>query len=92
MMKVVVDSNMAVYGLFQPPIEIELKGPTASLTELLKELSDLCKSVEFIKDDNLGSDIDTILVNGKEHYYLDTNLNDGDKVMVMVEMAPLGGG
>ncbi len=91
-MKVVVDSNMSIYGLFQPPMEIELEGSKATLRELLEELSDLCKAVEFISDDNLGSDIDTILVNDKEHYYLDANLNDGDKVMVMVEMAPLGGG
>ena len=91
-MKVVVDSNMSIYGLFQPPVEIELKGSTPNLRELLHVLSDLCKSVEFIRDDNMGSDVDRILVNNKEHYYLDTSLNDGDEVMVMVEMAPLGGG
>ncbi len=91
-MRVVVDSNMAIYGVFQPPIEIKLTGSKATLRELLEELTKLCASVEFINGDELGSDIQTVLVNDKEHYYLNTNLNDGDKVMVMVEMAPLGGG
>jgi len=91
-MKVVVDSNMAIYGVFQPPIEIELKGSKATLKELLEELSDLCPSVEFISSDEIGNDIQTVLVNEKEHYYLNTNLNEGDKIMIMVEMAPLGGG
>ena len=91
-MKVIVDSNMAIYGVFQPPIQIELDRSGATLEELLEELSDLCPSVEFIRDDELGSDIQTVLVNEKEHYNLNTNLNEGDKVMIMVEMAPLGGG
>ena len=91
-MKVTVDSNMAIYGVFQPPIEVELRELKPTLKELLEQLSDLCKSVEFIKDSELGSDVETVLVNGQERYYLDTKLEDGDKVMVMVEMAPLGGG
>jgi len=91
-MKVLVDSNMTIYGVFDPPAKIELKGSRATLKELLKELSDLCKSVEFIHGDEIGSDVQTILVNETEHYYLDTPINEGDKIMVKVEMAPLGGG
>ena len=59
---------------------------------LLQELSYLCSTVEFIRYDELGSDIQVILVNDKECYDLDTNLNDGDQVTVMVEVTPLGGG
>jgi molybdopterin converting factor small subunit len=91
-MRVTVDSNMTIYGVFQPPIEVNLKGEKSTLRALLEELARLCASVEFINGDELGNDIQTVLVNDKEHYYLNTNLNDGDKVMVMVEMAPLGGG
>ena len=40
----------------------------------------------------IGNDIEVVSVNGKEHYHLDTNLKEGDKVMIMVEMAPIGGG
>ncbi len=91
-MKVTVDSNMTIHGIFQPPIEIELGGSEATLRELLEELARLCASVEFINGDELGNDIQTVLINDKERYYLDTKLNDGDKINVMVEMAPLGGG
>ncbi len=91
-MKIVVDSNMTIYGVFQPPIEVELKGPEATLKELLEQLSHLCQSVEFVRDNELGGDVETIVVNNREHYSLATSLKDGDKVRVMVEMAPLGGG
>lgn len=91
-MKVVVDSNMMIYGVFQPPVEVEWRGAKATLRDLLHELTESCKSVEFIRDNELGSDIKTILINNKECYAIDTKLNDGDKVMVIVEMAPLGGG
>ena len=87
-----MDSNMTIYGLFNPPTKIELKGSTATIRELLEQLARLCKTVEFISADEIGTDIQTMLVNEKEHYYLDAELNEGDKVMVMVEMAPLGGG
>ncbi len=91
-MKVIVDSNMAIYGVFEPPIELELRAARTTLRELLKELSVLCQTVEFVRDNELGSDIGTVSVNGKECYQLDTKLEDGDKVMVTVEIAPLGGG
>ena len=91
-MKVLVDSNMTIYGEFHPPVEIELGGQKATLKELLEKLSLMCKSVEFTKDNELGSDVQKVLVNDKEQISLDAHLNDGDKVMVVVEMAPLGGG
>lgn len=91
-MKVVVDSNMTIYGVFQPPVEVELRGAKVTLRDLLHELTELCKSVEFITDNEVGNDIKTILINNKEYYAIDTKLNDGDKVMVIVEVAPIGGG
>lgn len=91
-MKVTVDSNMSIYGVFQPPIDVELQEPENTLTSLLKGLSDLCKSVDFISRGEIGSDLQKVLVNDEESYSLDTALHDGDKVTVVVEMAPLGGG
>ena len=83
---------MTIYGEFQPPVEIELNGPETTLKELMDALSKRCKSVEFTTDNELGSDIQTVIVNDKEQIHLDARLNDGDRVMVVVEMAPLGGG
>ncbi len=91
-MKVTVDSNMSIYGVFQSPVDVELKEPETTLRSLLKELSDRCISIDFISRGEIGSDIQKVLVNGKESYSLDTALHDGDKVTVVVEMAPLGGG
>ena len=91
-MKVLVDSNMAIHGVFEPPFEVELTESNNTLRALLEELSDLCQTVEFINGDEIGSDIETVLVNGKEHYYVNINLKEGDKVKIMVQMVPLGGG
>lgn len=91
-MKVTVVSNMAIYGVFEPPVKIELEEPKATLRKLLEVLTDLCESVEFISDDEVGSDVQAILVNEKECQYLDTPLNADDIVQVIIEMAPLGGG
>ncbi len=91
-MKIQVDSNMTIYGEFQPPVEIELNKPDATLKELLEALSKRCQSVEFTRDNELGSDVQTILVNDKEQIHPDAHLKDGDWVMVVIEMAPLGGG
>ncbi|MFC1872001.1 hypothetical protein ACFLYF_06375, partial [Chloroflexota bacterium] len=84
--------NMAIYGEFQPPAEIELSVTKATLKDLLGALSKLCPSVEFTRGNELGSDIKTVLVNNKEQIHLDARLSDGNRVMVVVEMAPLGGG
>ena len=91
-MKVTVDSNMTIYGVFKPPIDVGLKEPENTLSGLLKGLSDRCVSVAFISGGEIGSDIQKVLVNDEESYSLDTALHDGDKVNVVVEMAPLGGG
>ena len=91
-MKVKVDSNMAIYGVFQPPVDVELQKSESTLSSLLKKLSDQCVSVDFMSQGEIGSDIQKVLINDEESYSLDTALHDGDKVTVVVEMAPLGGG
>ncbi len=95
-MKVFVDSNIKVQGVFETPIEVELKGSNATLKELLETLSDLCKTIDFIKSDDIGDDIFKVLLNGTEYQFLPqglkTSLNEGDKIMVEVEVSPLGGG
>lgn len=91
-MKVTVNSNMKIYGAFEPPIDVDLKEPENTLKSLFEGLSDRCISVDFISDGEIGSDIQKVLVNDEETYSLDTALHDGDKVTMVVEMAPLGGG
>lgn len=83
---------MTVYGVFQPPIALELKTPKITLGDLLSELANRCPTIGFFKKYKLGRHVETILLNDKVHYHLETNLNDGDKVMVLFEIEPMGGG
>lgn len=46
-MKVNVISNMCIYGVFEPPVKIELEEPKATLRKLLEVLTDLCEIVEM---------------------------------------------
>ena len=91
-MKVIVDFNMAIEGVFEPPIQMELEGSRATVKDLLEHLSNLCPWIEFISGDELGSDIQAVLVNEKEHFSLNTNLNEGDKVKIIIEIPAVAGG
>lgn len=91
-MKATIDSNMTIYGVFQPLIDVELQESGNILRSLLKGLSDLCESLDFIGGGEIGSDIQKVLADDEESYSPDTPLRDGDKVTLAVEMAPLGGG
>ena len=91
-MKVIVDSNLVMPPLFKPPTQIELKDSGATLKGLLEELSCLSKILEFISGDKIGENIQTVLINGKEQFSLNTKLNEGDKIMIVVGIEPIGGG
>ncbi len=91
-MKVTVVSSMLLQGVFRPDIKIEPKGAKTTLRDLLKELSNLCQTIEFIINDELGGDIDVITINGTEQYNLDIELHDSDEVTVFADTAPLAGG
>ena len=91
-MRATIDSNMTIYGVFQPLIDVELQESGNILRSLLKGLSDLCESLGFISGGEIGSDIQKVLVDDEESYSSDTPLRDADKVTVAVELASLGGG
>ena len=91
-MKATIDSNMTIYGVFQPLIDVELQESGNILRGPLKGLSDLCESLDFISGGETGSDIQKVLVDDEESYSPDTPLRDGDKVTAAVEIASLGGG
>lgn len=91
-MKATIDSNMTIYEVFQPLIDVELQEAGNILRNLLKGLSDLCESLDFISGGEIGSNIQKVLVDDEESYSPGTPLRYGNKVTVAVEMVPLGGG
>ena len=92
-MKVIVRSNIKIYGVFEPLVKIELEGAKSTLRHLLEFIQDRTGgSLEFITDGEIGSDVQAVLINDKEYHQLDTALANGDEVAVVIEMAPLGGG
>jgi len=95
-MKVVVDSNLAIQGLFEPPVELSFNGESHTLKGLLEKVGSMCSSIQLLKDGAIGDDIRNIIVNGKEYFDLPqglaTALKDGDHVHLEIYMEPLGGG
>ena len=87
-----VDSNVAMCGQLVTPMRVELPEESPTLADLLAQLAALCRSMELVRDNKLGDDVRVVLINGKEHYSLDSRLRDGDQVTVVVEIVPLGGG
>ena len=95
-MKVIVDSNLLIQHVFEPPVELGFDGGRVTLLDLLKKVDSLCMSVQLLADAEPGDDIRNIFVNGKNYFSLPkglgTVLNDGDKVNLEIYMEPLGGG
>lgn len=94
-MKVVVESNLYISNLFEPPFEAELpEGST--LRELVVRLNNGCKTLRFLEGENLGDDLKEVSLNGRSLFALprglDTPLKEGDRVRVEVYLDPLGGG
>jgi len=94
-MRIDVDANFKLHGVFEPPCHISL-GKKVTLKELLKCLDSKWASVHLMNDNELGDDVSEIIINGKHHFSLskglETPLNEKDNVWIELYMAPLGGG
>lgn len=94
-MKVIVESNLHISTIFEPPMEVELEGDH-SLRGLLARLNERCRSIRFLEGESVGDDVHEIVLNGQDLFDLpeglDTTLREGDRVRVEVYMDPLGGG
>jgi hypothetical protein len=96
-MKIIVDSNLYIPKVFEPPIELNFEGGTITLKDVLERLANICMSVQFLKNNGeLGFDVDELLLNRKNYFSLEqgllTSLQEGDRVRVEIYMEPLGGG
>jgi len=96
-MRVLVDSNIEVSGVFKPPMEVELEDPNPTLRTLLEKFSSICRGIELInpESNDLGEDVEEVILNGAKCLlpeHLSIRLNEGDEVTIKVLIAPLGGG
>ncbi len=95
-MRVSVDANFTLKGVFETPVQWSFKRSKVTLRELLKEIDQRVHSITIFRDNDLGDDIEEIWLNGKRFFSLgkklETPLKDGDKLKIALYMAPLGGG
>ena len=95
-MKVIVESNLTIQNIFEPPIEFYIDDEAVTLRDLLEKVSNTCTTIQLLRDGELGDDLRNISVNGKEYFSLPnglrTILKDGDTVNLEIYMEPLGGG
>lgn len=95
MIKVEVNGNFYVKGSFEPPTQFSLKNG-ASLKDLLLLLDEKCDSLEIMEENEFGSDVWRVSINGEEKLpvsdILKRPLKDGDKIYIEVWTDPLGGG
>ncbi len=95
-MKVMVDANIIIKNVFEPPVELTLNQDSVTLKDLLREINKMSSSLQLVKDETLGEDVRNIFLNGADYFQLphglDTSIRDGDKVNVEIYMEPLGGG
>ena len=99
-MKITLDSNLYIYKVFDPPVELDLEdGSTIkrALESFRGLLGSASESFQFIQENGeIGSDIGEILVNGKDYLSLGqglrTSLKEGDSIRVEILNFPLSGG
>ena len=95
-MRVSVDANFTLKGVFETPVQWSFQRSEVTLRELLKEIDQRVHSITIFRDNDLGDDIEEIWLNGKRFFSLgkklETPLKDGDKLKIALYMAPLGGG
>ena len=95
-MKIIVESNLHITDVFEPPLELQVPEET-TLKDLLMELTDRYVSVNLLNEKGqLDADIDELTVNGKDFFTLkkglNTCLNEGDRVRFQIQMVQIGGG
>ena len=96
-MKVLVDCNLHISKLLEPPMDLNFEGDTVTLKDILGTLSKMCTFIEFLRQDGrVGHAVDGIFINQKNYLVfntgLQTYLKDGDIVKVDVYLEGLGGG
>lgn len=95
-MKVIVESNLHITDLFEPPVEIQVPEET-SLKDLLMELAKRYASIKLLNEKmQLDPDIDELTVNDKDFFALkkglNTRLNEGDRIRFQIQTVQIGGG
>ena len=94
-MKILLDSNLMIKNVFEPPLEWHFEGDSISLRTLLQKVKERCASLKILQDGEEGDDVRNILINGKDYFLigrLDAILNDRDRVALEIYLDPLGGG
>ncbi len=96
-MKVILDSNLHISKVLEPPLELNFEGKAITLKGILESLANRCASIEFLtKDGEYGRDVDEMYINDKNYLYLQQGLQaclkEGDRVRVEINMEQLGGG
>ena len=94
--KVKVDSNLRIKNVFEPPLEVELKGDDNTLKDVLGKLSEMYPYLRFMEKGEMGDDLRNLYLNGKNHFSFSEGLKrkvlEGDTVHVEAYMDPLAGG
>jgi hypothetical protein len=95
-MKIIVESNLHITDVFEPPVELLVPEETR-LKELLMDLTDRYVSVKLLNEKGqLDADIDELTINGKDFFTLkkglSTCLSEGDRVRFQIQMVQIGGG
>ena len=99
-MKIILDSNLYIYKVFDPPVELTLEEGSI-LRNILEGLRSILGShsepFQFLQEKGeIGKDIDKITLNGKDYLSLReglrTLLKEGDQVKIDILNFPLSGG
>jgi hypothetical protein len=99
-MKIILDSNLYIYKVFDPPVELTLE-ESSNLRNILEGLRSILGShsepFQFLQETGeIGKDIDKITLNGKDYLSLReglrTLLKEGDQVKIDILNFPLSGG
>ena len=95
-MKVIIESNLHITDVFEPPVELRVPEET-TLKDLLMELTDRYVSVKLLNEKGqLDADIDELTINGKDFFTfkkgLNISLSEGDRIRFQIQMVQIGGG
>jgi hypothetical protein len=94
--KVIIESNLHITDVFEPPMELHVR-EGAKLRDLLLELTDRYVSIKLLNEKGqLDADIEELTINDKDFFTfkngLNTRLNEGDRIRFQIQMVQIGGG